>query len=337
MVEKVRASRDGHQFHEAWTARRALELLLPRDGLVGIAVEGLSPADQGRVSKDAAEIADLSLYYGKGSCFEDCDRQKVLQFKYSVAHRDAPFVASDAKKTTKKFAETERDYLQRFGVEATRAKLRYEIVTNRPIDAAFASALTALADGTTSGNRRVAAQMRQISIAADLKGEDFQHFVRRVTAYGTAGSFGSLTAAKRHRPSREFIEAIGLRTDDPFQRTWVNTKGQTIFRSEAWGSRQGYGRHEKIDRSQRLLCRVDIVRQQLAVRKAKLAILVKLRFYRKEYDRSSESIHSGVIALLGANGTVQLIPTRRVARRAQAARRIDSSMRRVKAKEPVQG
>jgi hypothetical protein len=110
MVDNVRASRDGHQFHEAWTARRALELLLPRDGLIGIAVEGLSPADQGRATKDAAEIADLSLYYGKGCRFEDCSRQEVLQFKYSIGRRDTPFVASDAKKTIKKFAETERDY-----------------------------------------------------------------------------------------------------------------------------------------------------------------------------------------------------------------------------------
>ena len=45
-IDSVRASREGHEFHEAWTARKALQLLLPTDNLVGIAVEGLSPADQ---------------------------------------------------------------------------------------------------------------------------------------------------------------------------------------------------------------------------------------------------------------------------------------------------
>jgi len=45
-INSVRASREGHEFHEAWTARKALQLLLPADNLVGIAVEGLSPVDQ---------------------------------------------------------------------------------------------------------------------------------------------------------------------------------------------------------------------------------------------------------------------------------------------------
>ncbi len=45
-INKVRASRDGHEFHEAWAARKALQLVIPIDGLIGIAVEGLAPADQ---------------------------------------------------------------------------------------------------------------------------------------------------------------------------------------------------------------------------------------------------------------------------------------------------
>lgn len=39
-VDTVRASRDAHQFHEAWLARRALGLLRARDDLCGIAIEG---------------------------------------------------------------------------------------------------------------------------------------------------------------------------------------------------------------------------------------------------------------------------------------------------------
>jgi len=37
-IDKVRAARDGHEFHEAWAARKALQLVMPTDELVGIAV-----------------------------------------------------------------------------------------------------------------------------------------------------------------------------------------------------------------------------------------------------------------------------------------------------------
>jgi hypothetical protein len=64
-VDTVRASRDGHEFHEAWTARKAMQLLLPYENLVGIAVEGLEPADQALAASETVEIADITLYYGK--------------------------------------------------------------------------------------------------------------------------------------------------------------------------------------------------------------------------------------------------------------------------------
>ena len=72
--DTVRPSRDGHEFHEAWTARKAMQLLLPRDGLVGIAVEGLSEEDQSIASAGAVEVADLTVYYGKDANFSNADR-----------------------------------------------------------------------------------------------------------------------------------------------------------------------------------------------------------------------------------------------------------------------
>jgi hypothetical protein len=41
-IDTVRATRDGHQFHEAWLVRHALGLSSPRDELCSIAVEELS-------------------------------------------------------------------------------------------------------------------------------------------------------------------------------------------------------------------------------------------------------------------------------------------------------
>ena len=54
--DKTRPSRDGHEFHEAWAARLSLRLVLQLDELVGIAMEGLSPADQSKASDETVEV-----------------------------------------------------------------------------------------------------------------------------------------------------------------------------------------------------------------------------------------------------------------------------------------
>jgi len=100
-VDKVRASRDGHEFHEAWCARKALQLLLPTDHLVGIAVEGLSPSDNAKANSEAVEIADLTLYYGRHASFNESDKVVVLQFKYSVGAEHVAFRQSDFRKTVR--------------------------------------------------------------------------------------------------------------------------------------------------------------------------------------------------------------------------------------------
>ena len=95
-IDSVRVSREGHEFREAWTARKALQLLLPTDNLVGIAIEGLSPSDQAAAASETVEIADIALYYGKNPTFEGADRVCIIQFKYSVSSRDDDFRTSHA-------------------------------------------------------------------------------------------------------------------------------------------------------------------------------------------------------------------------------------------------
>ncbi len=107
IVDKVRASRDGHEYHEIWTARRAMQLLLPSHALRAIAVEGLSPRDQFKATSSTIEIADLTLYYGDAN-FEHASRMTISQFKYSIGNEDTDFRVSDAKETIKKFADSYR-------------------------------------------------------------------------------------------------------------------------------------------------------------------------------------------------------------------------------------
>ncbi|WP_175832838.1 hypothetical protein [Burkholderia cenocepacia] len=63
-IDKVRASRAGHAFHEAWAARTALELLPPSTDLVAITLEGFDEQDEQGLGTGAIEIADLVRYHG---------------------------------------------------------------------------------------------------------------------------------------------------------------------------------------------------------------------------------------------------------------------------------
>src|SRR6266699_6966317 len=121
-IDIVRASRDGHQYHEAWMARRALGLLLPRDHLRAIAAEGLSKEDETGFSDAAIEVADATFYYGSAGSFKEALSVEVAQFKYSIARESVPFRFSDAKKTLQKFVAAEADFTAKDGEAATRAK-----------------------------------------------------------------------------------------------------------------------------------------------------------------------------------------------------------------------
>ena len=147
-IDKVRASRDGHEYHEAWTARKALQLLWPNSDLTAIAVEGLSPPDQIRASAATVEVADITMYFGGNPNFGEAAKMTVAQFKYSIANGDKNFRASNAKKTIEKFGTTYREYKKKYGAQAVEDKLDFQLITNQPISKSFLGAIDALASGT---------------------------------------------------------------------------------------------------------------------------------------------------------------------------------------------
>ena len=187
-VDNVRASRDGHEYHEAWTARKSMQLLWPDSDLVAIAVEGLSPKDQARSSAQTVEIADITLYYDGEPSFESASRTSIVQFKYSVAREDKDFRASDAKKTIKKFGNTYREYKKKYGASAVRGdKLDFQIVTNQPIYEPLRQAIDAIARNLPlSGN--VKTQAEQFKAAADLDGKALVAFAGKCEVVGRSGS-----------------------------------------------------------------------------------------------------------------------------------------------------
>ena len=189
-TDTVRASREGHSFHDAWTARKAMQLLLPTNELIGIAVEGLSEEDQARASAGTVEIADLTVYYGQDANFHDAGRVETVQFKYSSKHADKPFRCSDAKKTLEKFAESYSDYKDNYGAVEVTEKLFFELITNRPIFPALQQAIDGIAKGRrlTSNAKSQATQFRN---ATGLIGKPLAEFAGKCQIIGLAGGLCS--------------------------------------------------------------------------------------------------------------------------------------------------
>ncbi|MBD8655634.1 NACHT domain-containing protein [Oxalobacteraceae sp. CFBP 13730] len=196
MVDKVRASREGHHFHEAWTARRALELFAPGDALMGIAVEGLAPADFGIATRETIDIADLALYYGDDSCtFHTCTRQHILQFKYSISDAHKAAAASDMVKTLDKFAGSEKALLKQHKGKPAMQKRCYGIVTNRPISATFLAAVEHVRNDTAPAPEEKALwiQYRAFCTAVNLDPDERADFARRLDFQADLDNVATLT------------------------------------------------------------------------------------------------------------------------------------------------
>jgi hypothetical protein len=171
----------------------AMRLLLVDSDLAGIAVEGLDPLDQAHVVAGGVEVADLTLYYGQGTSFESAAEVDVVQFKYSPIRANTAFRVSDAKKTIAKFATLYRDHTAKYGKRQVAKKLRFSLVTNRPIYPQFKQAIEGLAAGQRLTG--VAAdQARQFGAAAALDGQSLSGFAGQC---GVSGLSGSLASTKR--------------------------------------------------------------------------------------------------------------------------------------------
>ena len=172
-VDKVRASRDGHEYHEIWVARKSLELLNPNSELKAISIEGLSPIDQARAKSEEVEIADVTLYYN-GKEFSRSSKVAIIQFKYSVAYKNVSVTAAVAKKTIQKFAETYKNHIKRYGKDAGK-KLKFQYITNRPISSDLNKTISNIANGTKNAGKYLKIE-NQLKTSSKLKGSQLKEF-----------------------------------------------------------------------------------------------------------------------------------------------------------------
>lgn len=157
----VRDSRTGDVFHYRWAARRALMLLDPVSGLEKIVIEG----DDSEVAKGEYSL-DMVEVYRSGEPF---DRIKY-QFKYSVEHSEEPMGFSLLKKTFLGFRENFISQIK------DAKKLRYLIVTNRPISEDLKQCLNDCAAGRKCSSRLASTFLK----AVNLRGENLKLFCESV-------------------------------------------------------------------------------------------------------------------------------------------------------------
>lgn len=185
-IDKTRASKAGHAYHEAWAARSALELLMPSTDLAAITLEGFDEADESALGTGATEIADMVRYYG-GREVAAASRVEVVQFKYSIASASVPLRAADLAKTLRKFADTDAQLRARHGDDLVRRVVRYELATNRPLNPNLVGALTAVIDGGMPDGD-VAIQVEQISQALAQYAFPHPQLLSRLSLSGNGGS-----------------------------------------------------------------------------------------------------------------------------------------------------
>lgn len=193
-IDSVRASRDGHEFHEAWIARKSLQLLFPDAELVGIAVEGPQPEEQAGAPAQVVEISDVVLYYGDSPTFRGSCRTSVAQVKYSIAKAERAVRVTDLQKTIAKFARAYDHYVEEFGADAVSDRLDFLIVTNRPIHPDLSEGTSGLAEGRRLA-RGAQGQARQFAKAAELHGPQLIKFAGKVQFIGSQDALPAAMAS----------------------------------------------------------------------------------------------------------------------------------------------
>jgi hypothetical protein len=239
-IDTVRASRDGHQFHEAWVARRALGLLLPKDGLCGIAVEGLSQDIEAGADAAVVEIADATFFFGKAPTFDGASLIEVAQFKYSIARAITGVRLFDLKKTIEKLAKAEAGFIKKYGEQPTWDRFRYTIVTNRPISDDLAQALAASDENSSGLTDGAKEQQKQLFEAIGLPPEQRKRFLSRFTVQSGSDDLGAIER------SNAAIIADWSATDDALARARLGDL-RKLVRDKAGSAGQGNNLIVKVD------------------------------------------------------------------------------------------
>lgn len=178
LLDPVRPSRDGDQFHYVWAARHSLKLLDPNGDLVMIVVEGSSNNDTPKRSGE--QVIDLAEYYGSS---ELATAKLVVyrQFKHTTLQERSPWTASWLKKTLLGFAERYKELLNEHPGSVENVK--FTLTTNRPASSDVHTALAILELGVSDAGpnaKRAATNLRKW-LCTVIRDDQIPSFVRQLT------------------------------------------------------------------------------------------------------------------------------------------------------------
>ena len=179
---KVRASRDGDQFHYVWAARRCLRLLSLTDDLVAITIEGSSTqeAQTGEPVEAGEEQIDVGEYYGS----EDVRRAtlvRYVQLKHSTQNPTKPWLPSGLEKTICGFAERYQEIEKSSKEGGFTIPVEFCFISNRPISISLMETVEDAASGDASRHPNI---LRRLEEFTSLKGEEFSAFCKLLRLEG---------------------------------------------------------------------------------------------------------------------------------------------------------
>lgn len=183
LLDPVRPSRDGDQFHYVWAARHSLKLLDPNGDLVMIVVEGSSDDDTRK--RRGEQVIDLAEYYGSSE-LATAKRVVYRQFKHTTLQEDSPWTASWFKKTLLGFAERYKELLDEHPDSVER--VTFTLTTNRPAAPDVHTALAILGHGLRDAEpsaKRAATHLRKW-LRAVITDKQIAAFVRQVAIEDSA-------------------------------------------------------------------------------------------------------------------------------------------------------
>ncbi len=173
---RIRASRDGDQFHYLWAARRLLHLLTPQSELVSITIEGASPSELQAAGKvDAGEeLIDIAEYYGS-TAIEKATLIRYMQLKHSTLRVDDVWQPSGLEKTLTGFAERYSELRRQLPAEQLQDKIEFWFVTNRRINTSFVEAAE---DAGMQRASRHESHLKKLTRFTSLEGAELARFCR---------------------------------------------------------------------------------------------------------------------------------------------------------------
>jgi hypothetical protein len=169
---RVRASRDGDQFHYLWAARRCLHLISPAGDLIAVAIEGASTFESpnGQALEKGDEVIDVAEYYGSEE-LTNAAKIRYTQLKHSTHRATEPWTFSGLHNAVTGFAEKFKEIKARADGTLILGKIEFVFATNRSISAAVTTTAAELAQGKGASD---AAVQKSFENATGLKGSDLE-------------------------------------------------------------------------------------------------------------------------------------------------------------------